>query len=116
MAAEDLTTLSPAQLNKMLKADIIVAILEGVTRTTRVFTYDIKGNVLRIDEPTTDAYGKTLGMRIIELTYYLGGEVDEITITDDKERIVVKHYTDGKRPIGTKRPIKPEPIPIPKEL
>ena len=109
MTIEDLTTLSPAQLNKMLKADIIAEILDGVTRSSATLDQDDKGNAVRMEETTTDAYGKLLGTRIVEWTYYPGGEVDEITVTDDKERVVVKHYTDGKQPIAIKKPIKPEP-------
>lgn len=108
----DLTTLSPAQLDKMLKADIIAEILDGVTRSSRTFEHDAKGNVIGIEDTTTNAYGKLLGIRIVEWTYYPGGEVDEITTTDAKEWIVVKHYTDGRQPVGTKKPIKP----IPREL
>lgn len=110
MTAEDLAILSPAQLNKMLKADIIAEILDGVTRSSRAFEHDAKGNTVRMEETTTDAYGKVLDTRITDWTYYPTGEVDEITVTDDKERLVVKHFTDGKQPIAVKKPIKPIPM------
>lgn len=103
MTAEDLTTLSPAQLDKMSKADIIAKILDGVTHTTStLIEEDSKLGPIRKEETTTDAYGKLLGTRIIEYTYYLTGEVDEITVEEGEERLVVKHFTDGRQPVGTK--------------
>ena len=107
MTTEDLTTLSPTELNKMLKADIIAEILDGVTHSSRTFEHDAKGNVICIEETTTDAYGKLLSTRIIDYTYYPGGEVDEITVEEGEERLVVKHFRNGKQPIGTKEVIEP---------
>lgn len=100
---------TPSELNAMTKADIIAEILDGVTRSSRAFEHDAKGNPICMEETTTDAYGEVLGIRIIDWAYYATGEVDEITITDDKERLVVKHYTDGRQPIAIKKP-------MPKEL
>lgn len=110
MTAEDLTTLSLAELGKMIKADIIAEILDGVTRIDSTIVSDPKLGNIRMEETTTDAYGKVLGTRIVEWTYYPGGEVDEITVDDGKERLLVKHYTDGKQAIATKKRIKPEPM------
>ena len=106
----NLSDKTSAELDKMLKADIIAEILDGMTRTTSKVIQDPKLGNIHMEETTTDAYGKVLSVRIIEWTYYPTGEVDEITVTDDKERIVVKHYTDGKQPIAIKKPIKSEPL------
>lgn len=93
------------ELDAMSKADIITSIFEDVTRITTELTEDENGEDLLLEETTTDAYETLLGSKTTEWTYYLTGEVDEVTVTErDSERetidsYVIKHYLDGRQPI-----------------
>ena len=113
MTAEDLTTLSPAQLNKFTKAELIAAIVEEQWIDASLpIERDEYGNAIRQLQRTKDAYGEIVEEKIIRWTYYDAkeGTVDEITVEDDKERLVVKHFTDGRQPVGSKSLIKPVPM------
>ena len=95
--------MTPAQVEQMTKADIIIEIFEDVTRTTASLTQENGENKL-LEEMTTDAYEVLLGSRTVDWTYYGTGEVDEVTVTNkDSEGqtiggYIVKHYTDGRQP------------------
>jgi hypothetical protein len=91
----------------MTKADIIAAILEGVTRHRREMEHDDQGNAVRMEETITDAYGELLGTRQGVWTYYNTGEVNVITMQEfDADHkltggYAVKHFRDGRQPILT---------------
>ena len=106
----DLTTLSPAQLNKLTKAELIAAIVEDQRIDASLpIERDEYGNAIRQLQRTKDAYGKVIEEKVIRWTYYDAkeGTVDEITVEDDTERLVVKHFTDGRQPIASKKLIEP---------
>ena len=108
----DLTQLTPAELNKLTKDQLIAAIVEDQRiDASSPIERDEYGNAIRQLQRAKDAYGKVIEERVIRWTYYDAeeGTVDEITVEDDKERLVVKHYTDGRQPIMLKKPIKPIP-------
>ena len=112
----DLTELTPTELDKLTKDQLIAHILEGQTYSDVNLAKDKDGNNVELTEVVKDAWGKEVSSKTVRWTYYPSGEVDEITVTDDKERLVVKHYTDGEQPTVTKKLIKPvEPDPIPLE-
>lgn len=99
-----LDQMTPDQLNAMTKADLIAGILQDVRKSSSSLTHDAKGNVILQQETITDAYDTLLGTVTMEPTYYEGGEVDLITITQkDAEGKVtgghrIKHYVDGREP------------------
>ena len=109
----DLSDKTLAELNKLTKAELIAAILEDVRIDASLpIKRDEYGNATRQLQKTKDAYGKVIEEKVITWTYYDAKEgiVDEITVEDDKEQVVVKHYTDGKQPIAIKKPIEPIPL------
>ena len=105
----DLTQLTPAELDKLTKAELIAVIVEDQRIDASLpIERDEYGNAIRQLQRTKDAYGKVIEEKVITWTYYDAkeGTVDEIIIEDDKEQMVVKHYTDGRQPIMIKKPIK----------
>ena len=112
----DLTRLTPAELDKLTKDQLITAIVEDQRIDASLpIERDEYGNAIRQLQRMKDAYGQVIEEKVIRWTYYDAkeGTVDEITVEDDTERLIVKHFTDGRQPIAIKKPI---PIPIPREL
>lgn len=104
----ELTMKTLTELNAMTKAQLIASIVEGVTETIPVATRLPDGRLLKIEETTKDAYGVVKGRRKIDWTYYeseSGKPVDEITTVEhdglgkETNRIVIKHFTDGRQPV-----------------
>jgi len=69
------------ELNKLTKAQLIDKMLDGVTKTTAVNTYDEDGNLIGQVQTTKNAYEVLVGTLTMGFTYYPTGEVDVITIT-----------------------------------
>lgn len=116
MTTKDLTTLSPTELGGMAKADIIAEILEGVTQTDSTVVQDPKLGNISMEETTTDAYGNVLGTRMVDWTYYPTGEVNEIIVKDNRERLVIRHFRDGRQPMAIRTAIPERPKVAPPEV
>ena len=115
----DLTQLTPAELDKLTKAELITAIVEDQRVDASLpIKRDEYGNAIRRLQRTEDAYGKVLEEKVIRWTYYDAkeGTVNEIITEDAKERAKVKHTLDGKQPtlrkVAIVKPIELELIPI----
>ena len=114
----DLTQLTPAELDKLTKAELIAAIVEDVRIDANLpIERDKYQNPIRRVQRTEDAYGKVLEEKVITWTYYgdsSTGEVNEIITEDAKEIATVKHTLDGEQPTLTRAliavPIEPIPI------
>ena len=111
----DLTQLTPAELDKLTKAELIAAIVEDQRIDASLpIERDKYQNPIRQLQRTKDAYGKVIEERVIRWTYYgdgSTGEVNEIITEDAKEQAIVKHTLDGEQPTLKRVPII-EPIPI----
>lgn len=109
----DLTQLTPAELDKLTKDQLIAGILEGQTYSDVNLVKDKDGNNVELTEVTRDAYGKVLATKAVKWSYYDAGAgtVNEITVDEGKERLIVKHTLDGKQPTATKQLIT-EPTPM----
>ena len=108
----DLTQLTPAELDKLTKAELIAAILEDLTYSDVNLAKDKFGNNVELTETMKDAYGVVVGGKTVRWTYYgdgSTGEVNEIITEDGKEIATVKHTLDGKQPT-LKRVLIAEPI------
>ena len=122
----DLTQLTPTELDKLTKAGLIAAIVEGQRIDTSLpIERDKYGNAIRQLQRTKDAYGKVIEEKVIRWTYYgdgSTGEVNEIITEDAKERVTVKHTLDGAQPTLVRRviaepiPLEAEPEPVPEPL
>lgn len=110
-----LSELSPTELNKMTKAGIIAAVLEGATRVSVSLEQREDGESLLLEETTTDAYGVLLDTRTVEWSYYVTGEVKNITVIErDAEGkatgYVVKHPKAGQPTLAKIGSVGPIPI------
>jgi len=109
----NLAELSPSEVNKLTKADIIAEIFKDVRRSSASREEDEHGNAVRQEETITDAYGTVVGTREILWTYYKTGEVNVITVRDfDASHkllggYTVKHYRGEQQP--RLNPIEPGP-------
>ena len=93
------------KLENMTKKKIIMLVMNivNVGRKPEV-TYRPDGQVesrLVVEE---DALGAKVGSVLIINSYYPGGEIDEIMISDrdvgdvEIKRLTIKHYLDGRQP------------------
>ena len=102
----DLTQLTPIELDKLTKAELIAAIVEDRRIDASLpIERDKYGNAIRYLQRTKDAYGKVIEERTIRWTYYgdgSTGEINEIITEDAKEIATVKHTLDGEQPTLTK--------------
>lgn len=106
MNASDLQAMTPAQLQALTKAQIIAAILDGITDTALTRAEDgPHGQLKRVDANRERLTGKVTGRSTTTWSYYpTSGCVDEITTVEANDkgkeisRRVVKHFTDGKQP------------------
>jgi len=100
-----LSSMTPAQLNAMTKAQLIEATLQDVRKSAAANEYDAKDRLISQVQTTTDAYDALVGTVSMGLTYYGTGEVDVITVVEydaqgkETQRMVIKHYTDGRQPV-----------------
>ena len=108
----DLTQLTPIELDKLTKAELIAAIVEDQRIDASLpIERDEYGNAIRQLQRTEDAYGKVVEERTIRWTYYDAeeGTVNEIITEDAKEIATVKHTLDGEQPT-LKRALIAKPI------
>lgn len=93
------------KLQNMTKKQIIMLLL-GIVNVHRKpeIIYRFDGQIESRLEVIEDALGDKVGSILIVYSYYPGGEVDEIVISerdvDDAEikRQVIKHYLDRRQP------------------
>ena len=112
-----MTTL--VELTALTKTELIDKMLEGVTETTTSLTKREDGENVLLEETTEDAYGKVVGSRKIEWSYFVSKPVKEIITTEfnpagkEVRKSTLRHYTTGKQPTLTVVELGGEmPIPI----
>lgn len=99
----DLTQLTPTELNKLTKDQLIAGILEDQTYSDVNLVKDKHGNNIELTKVIRDALtGNLVSSKTVRWTYYSGGEVDEITVQEGNRQRVIKHFTDGEQPVVTK--------------
>lgn len=105
----DLTQLTPQELDKLTKDQLIAGILEGQTYTeTDPLVKDKFGNNLTHGWRVKDsATGNLISSHRVTWSYYDAKEgiVDEIAVQEGKKQQIIKHFMDGRQPIATKKPI-----------
>ena len=113
----DLTQLTPQELDKLTKAELIAAIVEDQRIDASLpIERDEHRDPVRHVQRTKDAYGKVIEERTIRWTYYDAeeGTVNEIITEAAKEQATVKHTLDGEQPtlkrVLIAKPIELEPI------
>ena len=95
------------ELTALTKTQLIDKILEGVTETIPVATWRKDGQLESLEETTEDAYGKVVGSRKIEWSYFVSKPVKEIITTEfdpagkEVRKSTLRHYTTGKQPTLT---------------
>lgn len=93
------------KLNNMTKKQIIELVMEFVTVSRKPeITYRPDGQVASRLDVEQDVLAVKVGSVLTTHSYYPGGEIDEIAISErdanDAEirRRVIKHYLDGRQP------------------
>jgi hypothetical protein len=89
----------------MTKRDLLIMANGGMNKifTVPVRTYRKDGQIESQSEVIKDVETNALILtKTITWTYYKTGEVDKITINENGNIKVIKHYTDGRQPEVTK--------------